>query len=74
MITVRRRPETMAALAAQSVEAARDAMRAARRAAFAAEADPLFFKMARGEATMAEYEAKIDEIRSRYPYPALPSA
>jgi hypothetical protein len=42
---------------------------AARAAAYASEADPLFFKYQRGEATKEEWEAKIEEIRSRYPYP-----
>lgn len=41
-----------------------------RAAAYAAEADPLFFKAQRGEATIAEWEAKVAEIRARYPYPA----
>jgi hypothetical protein len=38
-----------------------------RRAAYAAEADPLFFKAQRGEATMAEWQAKVAEIKARYP-------
>jgi hypothetical protein len=38
--------------------------------AYTQEADPLFFKAQRGEATMAEWEAKVEEIRTRYPYPA----
>ena len=38
-----------------------------RRAAYAAEADPLFFKAQRGEATMAEWQAKVAEIKTRYP-------
>ena len=42
-----------------------------RAAAFASEADPLFFKVQRGEATIEEWEAKVEEIRTRYPYPAL---
>jgi len=36
--------------------------------AYAAEADPLFFKAQRGEATIEEWQAKVAEIRSRYPY------
>ena len=40
---------------------------ALRRAAYAAEADPLFFMSQRGEATQAEWLAKIAEIRARYP-------
>lgn len=42
---------------------------ALRRAAYAAEADPLFFMSQRGEATQAEWLAKIAEIRARYPMP-----
>jgi hypothetical protein len=37
--------------------------------AYRDEADPLFFKAQRGEATTEEWSAKIVEIRSRYPYP-----
>ena len=39
-----------------------------RAAAYAQEADPLFFKAQRGEATMDEWNAKVAEIRARYPY------
>ena len=39
-----------------------------RASAYAAEADPLFFKAQRGEATMDEWNAKVAEIRARYPY------
>lgn len=46
------------------------AMKEARRRAFAAEADPLFFKVKRGEASEDEYMAKVAEIRARYPYPS----
>ena len=42
-----------------------------RRAAYAAEADHLFFKAQRGEATQSEWLAKIAEIRARYPEPGL---
>jgi hypothetical protein len=41
-----------------------------RAAAYTAEADPLFFKSQRGEATIEEWEAKVSEIRTRYPYPS----
>jgi hypothetical protein len=41
-----------------------------RRAAYSAEADPLAMQMLREEATKAEWLAKIDEIKVRYPYPA----
>ena len=39
--------------------------------AYTSEADPLFFKAQRGEATIEDWEAKVEEIRTRYPYPAL---
>ena len=47
----------------------REKAEADRAAAYAAEADPLFFKSQRGEATTAEWEAKVAEIKARYPYP-----
>ena len=50
-------------------EEKREAARNSRAAAYAAEADPLFFKSQRGEATTAEWEAKVAEIKARYPYP-----
>ena len=37
--------------------------------AYATEADPLFFKAQRGEAEIADWQAKIQEIRERFPYP-----
>ena len=40
-----------------------------RATAYRNEADPLFFQAQRGEATVAEWEAKVAEIRARYPYP-----
>lgn len=55
----------------QAVEAKAAQMQAqaARSAAYAAEADPLFFKAQRGEATIEEWQLKVAEIRSLYPYP-----
>jgi hypothetical protein len=44
-----------------------DQIAQARRAAYTAEADPLFFKAQRGEATEQEWLDKIAEIRARYP-------
>jgi hypothetical protein len=43
---------------------------AARAAAYRAEADPLFFKAQRGEATVEEWQSKVAEIKARFPYPA----
>jgi hypothetical protein len=41
-----------------------------RQAAYIQEADPLFFKWQAGESTEAEWLAKREEIRARFPYPA----
>ena len=43
--------------------------KAARAEAYRNEADPLFFKAQRGEATMDEWLALVAEIKMRYPYP-----
>ena len=40
-----------------------------RQAALQSEADPLFFKWQAGEGTEAEWLAKREEIRNRFPYP-----
>lgn len=40
-----------------------------RKAAYASESDPIFFMAQRGEATIAEWEAKVAEIKAAYPYP-----
>lgn len=38
-----------------------------RKAAYIAEADPLFFKAQRGEATVQEWQDKVAEIKLRHP-------
>lgn len=38
-------------------------------AAYTAESDPLFFKAQAGEVDQAEWLAKREEIRARFPYP-----
>ena len=58
--------------AAAVIGAQEQALAAAQRnraTAYTTEADPLFFKAQRGEATIEEWQAKVAEIRSRYPYP-----
>jgi hypothetical protein len=40
-----------------------------RASAYRNEADPLFFQAQRGEATIEEWQLKVAEIRSLYPYP-----
>ena len=44
-----------------------DAIQTQRRAVLSAEADPLFFKWQRGEATEQEWLDKVQQIRERYP-------
>jgi hypothetical protein len=50
----------------QPIKAAEQAERD-RKAAYITEADPLFFKAQRGEATMDEWQAKVAEIKTRFP-------
>ena len=40
--------------------------RIAKQAAYKEESDPLFFKAQRGEATMEDWLAKVEEIRARF--------
>lgn len=42
---------------------------ASRNKAYVVEADPLFFMAQRGEATLEDWQSKVDEIKARYPYP-----
>ena len=60
-------PEEVAALQPQIT---RDSQEVARKRAYEAEADPLFFMAQRGEATNAEWLARVAEIKTRFPYPA----
>lgn len=46
--------------------------KAARATAYTIEADPLFFKSHRGEATNEEWLAKVSEIKTRYPTAVVP--
>lgn len=49
-------------------ETARKTAELGRRQAYLEEADPIFFKAQRGEASQSEWLAKVDEIRQRFPY------
>jgi hypothetical protein len=40
---------------------------ALRKAAYTAESDPILFKALRNEATMTEWQEKVNEIKQRYP-------
>jgi len=67
-------PEEIAQAQAQAEQAAEAQARwkidnadQLRQAAYATESDPLFFKWQAGEATEAEWKAKRDEIKQRYP-------
>jgi len=55
-----------------AVEARAQMMQArqSRASAFVTEADPLYFRVQRGESDQADYDAKVAEIRQRYPYPS----
>ena len=72
MKVIRRSPDAIARAAEAEAEARHEAVRTARRAAYVAEADPLFFKWQRGEATQADYEAAVAAVRARFPYPEDP--
>ena len=54
---------------AEALAAELTKQRAARQVTYTAETDPLFFKWQAGEATEAEWLAKREEIRTRFPYP-----
>lgn len=64
--TVVRRSYTAEEL--QSIQsAAAEAVQAQRREAYMQEADPLFFKWQRGEATEQDWLNKVAEIKARFP-------
>jgi len=65
------RPYTEDEIAALSVSPSKAEQESLRQAAFQAEADPLFFKWQAGESTEAEWLAKREEIRTRFPYPEV---
>ena len=67
-------PEEIAQAQAQAQQAAQaeaqwkiDNAAQLRQSAYTAESDPLFFKAQRGEATMEEWQAKVQEIKARFP-------
>lgn len=63
-------PEEIAAVIAASIPTFAQ-QQAARAAAYALEADPLFFMAQRGKATQQEWLDKIAEIEARFPYPEV---
>jgi len=58
--------EEIAAAIAASIPTL-EKQKALRATAYRAEADPLYFKAQRGEATNDEWLAKVAEIKARYP-------
>ena len=58
-----------AAWAAGATQRALEKAERERKAAYEAEADPLFFKAQRGEVTQQEWLDKVVEIKQRYPKP-----
>jgi hypothetical protein len=63
------RPYTAEEIAAATAPPSKEEQEARRKAAYQQEADPLFFMSQRGEATVEEWQAKVQEIKARYPYP-----
>jgi len=55
--------------AKEAFEVAYRQQETSRQVSYKEEADPLFFKYQRGTATKEEWLAKVEEIKSRYPYP-----
>lgn len=64
------RPYTPEEVSEITAPPSKEVQKEARKVAYTSEADPLFFKAQRGEATIEEWEAKVEEIKARYPYPA----
>ncbi len=64
------RPFTPEEIAALPTGPSKEKQESSRHEAYVAEADPLFFKAQRGEATIEEWHSKVAEIKARFPYPA----
>lgn len=64
VFTIEVEPKTQEELDAD-IANAEAAKKAARAEAYRVESDPLFFKAQRGEATMEEWLAKVEEIKAR---------
>lgn len=65
--------EPLPAPPAPTPEQIAEAVRLRRSSAYQNEADPLFFKAQRGEATMDEWRAKVEEIKARFPDGVMPA-
>lgn len=73
LVTVQDKTATEIANEARDVIIATNTQNTTSRAtAYSVEADPLFFKSQRGEATHEEWLAKVTEIRARYPVAVVP--
>ena len=68
-VTTREQTAEEAALRQAALTPTRKEQESNRAAAYKEEADPLFFKAQRGEATTDEWTAKVAEIKARFPYP-----
>jgi acyl-CoA reductase-like NAD-dependent aldehyde dehydrogenase len=66
VVSVAQKDESSLQAAREAAEQNRDSIL---RLTLAAEADPLFFKWQRGEATKEEWLAKVEEIKARCPKP-----
>ena len=69
MKTISKNPGSVQRAREAAASAARDAVRASRRDAFVAEADPMVGQVLRGEITLDTYVKTVEAIRARHPYP-----
>ena len=51
-----------------TIEELNEQIKSQRASTYRTEADPLFFKSQRGEATIEEWQLKVNEIKERFPY------
>lgn len=64
------REMTQDEIAALQPKLTKSQQEASRKLAYVTEADPIFFMAQRGECTLGEWQAKVAEIKARFPYPA----
>ena len=55
-------------------EIAHARVEAERKAAYERDADPVFFRWQRGDATEQDWKDAVDAVRAAHPYPAAPKA
>lgn len=63
--------EIAAQMAKMQAEEQVNQVKRLREGAYRRESDGLFFKAQRGEGSMEDWQAKVQEIKLRYPYPTV---